>query len=94
LGVHRHLIVDKNLADLQPAIFAMLISFAVCMLALSRCYDVTTYLFVGLAASYDELATRALPIRPLRMEPYLARRMMQATVGVLAGCYCLMQLAR
>jgi hypothetical protein len=94
LGIQRHLIADKNLADLQPAIFAMLISYAVSMLALSRCYDVTTYLFAGLAASYDELATNSIPIYPLRMEPVLAMRMVQATVGVLAGCYCLMQIAR
>ncbi len=54
---------DPELARLKPVFLAVVIGYAIGLLALSRNYTVSTYLILGLAAAYINLTPRARPLR-------------------------------
>jgi putative inorganic carbon (hco3(-)) transporter len=54
---------DPELARLKPVFLAVVVGYAIGLLALSRGYTVSTYLILGLTAAYINLMPRVRPLR-------------------------------
>jgi hypothetical protein len=82
---------DPEMARLQPIVLAILVGYAVGLLALSRDYEVTTYLILGLAAAYINLTPR---FRPLRLNSAFLQRLVVASVLFVASTYVFLRIMR
>lgn len=80
-------IVDPRMKALHPFVLAMLAAYAASMITLTRCYVVPTYLVLGLAASYLEIAHTERPLPPLRFNGPLARRLAMGSAVFLVFAY-------
>jgi len=85
-AVHRTNVreADPEMARLQPIVLAIVVGYAVGLLALSRDYSATTYLILGLAAAYINLTPR---IRPPRLDFGFIQRLVVASVVFIAATY-------
>jgi putative inorganic carbon (hco3(-)) transporter len=88
-GGREQLLLDPELKSIQPYLFAGLASYGLGMLSLSICYNIPTYLLLGLSVAYTRMADRAalLPPTPLRFDPPLLGRFAAAGVFTLASIY-------
>jgi O-antigen ligase len=75
------------LSSFQPYIVGALAAYTVSMMTLTRCDAVPTYLVAGLGVSFERLAVRHTPLRPVEFTPRLLGRMLAATLGFLALLY-------
>jgi putative inorganic carbon (hco3(-)) transporter len=75
---------DPGLARLQPVFLAVIIAYAIGLLALSRGYTISTYLILGLAAAYINLTPRA---RPFRLNFGFIQQLMVASILFVAATY-------
>jgi O-antigen ligase len=83
----RRQIASPTLRHLQPYVLGALAAYAVSMLTLTRCDVVPTYLVAGLGVSYERLARRDTPLRPLEMNWSLVSRMLLVTAAFTAAVY-------
>ncbi len=87
LGDRKVEIRDPRLRVLRPFLLAMLSAFAASMITLTRCYVEPTYLVIGLAAAFLELAVTRRPLPRLRFNYALVSRLATASMGLLAAAY-------
>ena len=81
--------VDVDLRRLGPYLLAIIAGYAVGMLSLSRTYVVPTYLVLGLAGAYGEIARRNGVEPPLpRVSARLGVRLAALGVLFVAATYC------
>ena len=73
--------------DMRPNMLGALAAYAASMLTLTRCDVVPTYLVAGLGVSYERLARRGTPLRPLELTPWLALQMALVTAAFLGVTY-------
>src|SRR5262249_52301436 len=81
-------ISNPEIRRLRPYLFALVASYAVGMLSLSRGYVVPTYLTLGLAAAYLRLANVRPTLPLLRVSPWLVRRLLLVSAASVVGIYC------
>jgi len=86
LNIPRHL-VDPDLGHLLPLLAALLVSYGVGILSLSRIDVVPTYLLLGLATVTGNLAAGKVPAFVLRVDARLVQRCTLASVMFLAASY-------
>ena len=88
-GGREHLLLNHELKSMQPYALAGLAAYGMGMLSLSICYIVPTYLMLGLAVAYTQMASRAAlaPPTPLRFDLPLLSRFAAAGVFTLASIY-------
>jgi O-Antigen ligase len=87
----REALRDPCLRRLVPFLLAMLTSYAVAILALSRVGDVPTYLVLGLVTASLQVATMDTPVPAVRLDLPLVQRMALASVAFLASSYLLVR---
>jgi putative inorganic carbon (hco3(-)) transporter len=87
LGQRDVRIVDPRMRALRPFILAMVAAYAVSMVTLTRCYVVPTYLVLGLAAAYLDLARTERPLPCVRFNGLLARRLVMGSTVFLMFAY-------
>jgi O-antigen ligase len=75
---------DPDLARLRPVVLAIVIGYAIGLLALSRAYTPTTYLILGLTAAYINLTPRGAP---LRLDARFTKRLAMASIAFIAATY-------
>ncbi|HEY1922087.1 MAG TPA: O-antigen ligase family protein [Tepidisphaeraceae bacterium] len=75
---------NPQLARLQPIFLAIVVAYAIGLLALSRDYEVSTYLILGLVAAYINLTPRT---RPLRLNSAFLQRLAVASAVFVAATY-------
>jgi O-antigen ligase len=82
-------VLDAELVRMLPYIAAIITCWAVGIATLSRCYSASTYMIVGVAAAYLNLAGYHQPRpRPIvEFNPPLARQWALCSVGVLAASF-------
>jgi len=83
----RSRIASPLLHSFQPYVMGALAAYATSMLTLTRCDVVPTYLVAGLGVSFERLARRHAPLRPLEFTPRLAMQMAGVSLGYLALLY-------
>lgn len=84
---------DPELVRVRACVLAILISYAVGLISSSRCYEVPTYLFVGLTAVCCRLLAARVPeaIRPFDIGSL--GRLVRASLLVLVGHYVFVRLS-
>jgi O-antigen ligase len=83
---------DPHLSRLQPYVLALVASYAVGLLSLSRCYTVPTQLILALGSAYLALAGRSgSPVVP-RFDAACIRRVFAMGVILLLACYVFLRL--
>jgi len=75
---------DPELARLQPVFLAVVVGYAIGLLALSRGYTASTYLILGLVAAYINLTPR---VRPLRLDSGFIQLLAVASAIFIAATY-------
>ena len=88
-GGKETVLLDPELQGMQPYVLAGLSAFGIGMLSLSICFIVPTYLMLGLAVAYVQMANRSalLAPPPLRFDISLMSRFAAAGVCTLGGIY-------
>jgi len=84
--VRKH-IVSPVLRSFHPYVMGALAAYATSMFTLTRCDVVPTYLVAGLGVSFEQLARRHVPLRPLEFTPQLVLKMFGATAAFVALLY-------
>jgi putative inorganic carbon (HCO3(-)) transporter len=82
---------EARLARLHPMVLAILVSYAVGLLALSRGYTGSTYLILGLGAAYINLTPR---IKPVRLNSSSIQWLCVASVAFIAATYLFVRVMR
>jgi O-antigen ligase len=77
----------SELMRMLPYLMAMLVGFVVSMLSLSRNYFVPTYLVLGVATSYVQIATGQTGLLPLKFDSWFLKRLAVGSVCFLAAIY-------
>jgi hypothetical protein len=85
---------DPELLHLLPFLWAMLVSYAVGILSLSRVDTVPTYLLLGLVSAFGGIATQWAPAFRLRLDSRLVQRMVLASFAFLAASYMFIRVFR
>ncbi|HZN35741.1 MAG TPA: O-antigen ligase family protein [Pirellulaceae bacterium] len=83
----RPMIGSGVLRSFHPFVLGALAAYATSMLTLTRCEVVPTYLVAGLGVSYERLARRNVPLRPLEFTPQLFSAMLGVSLAYLAVLY-------
>jgi hypothetical protein len=80
---------DRELERMRPYVAAVLTAWCVGMATLSRCYAPSTYMIVGLAAAYINLAGyhRPRPVPILQLTPLTVQRWAVCSVGLLLASF-------
>jgi hypothetical protein len=87
VGGHSRSIPDPDFLRLRPYLIAMVVSYAFGMLSSSRCFDLPTYLFLGLATAYVRTAGDYLGSPVLQLDGRLALRLILASMSALIIMY-------
>lgn len=87
LGARGVVIRDPQLAALRPFFLAMLSAYAASMITLTRCYVEPTYLVLGLAAAFLELAHTRRPLPAMRFNYALVSQLAMGSMAFLAVAY-------
>ena len=85
--------LPPNLGRLLPYVTAMLVGFAVSMYSLSRNYVAPTYVMLGLATAFVQIAAGQTQAPPLRFDAWFLKRLAVASVGFLAVIYAFIRVA-
>jgi len=82
-------VLDPELRRMMPYIAAMLAGWCTGMATLSRCYVPPTYMIVGVAAAYINLAGfyRRKPEPIIVLDNLVAQRWVLCSIGLLACCF-------
>jgi O-antigen ligase len=83
----RKQIVSPMLRSFHPYVLGALAAYATSMLTLTRCDVVPTYLVAGLGVSYERLARKQVPLRPLEFTPRLMANMFAMSLAYVALLY-------
>jgi hypothetical protein len=75
------------LRSFHPYVLGALAAYATSMLTLTRCDVVPTYLVAGLGVSYERLARKHVPLRPLEFTPRLMANMFAMSLAYVALLY-------
>jgi len=78
---------NRELTHMLPYVTAMLVGYAVSMYSLSRVYELPTYMMLGLATAYVEIAGRESQSALLRFDSRFLKRLAVGSVGFLAFIY-------
>ncbi|HYV35738.1 MAG TPA: O-antigen ligase family protein [Gemmataceae bacterium] len=84
---YRDYLMDANLRRLLPFLVALLASYGVGILSLSRVDVVPTYLILGVVTAAVSLAAGHVPALALRLDSRLVQRLAMASVAFLAATY-------
>lgn len=85
--------LDPELAKLRPYLVAMIVGYAAGLMSLSRLYVVPTYLVLGLAAVYIEIARRGgIAVTQPSTRTAVVMRMGTLAVAFLGGMYLFVRL--
>lgn len=87
LGARGVTICDPQLGALRPFFLAMLAAYAASMITLTRCYVEPTYLVIGLAAAFLELAETTRPLPAWKFNYRLVSRLAMTGMAFLAVAY-------
>jgi O-antigen ligase len=71
--------IDPNLLRWRPCVLAMTIGYAIGLFSLSRCYGVPTYLILGVATVYGNVAAENAPATAAPMDATMVKRIVQAS---------------
>lgn len=80
-------VLHPELHRLGPYLFAAVASYAAGLLTLSNSYTVPTYMVLGFAVAYTDLARTAPPLPPLRLDGRLLGRLAGGSLAFLAFAY-------
>ena len=83
---------DSTIKQLGPYMLALICSYCVGMYSLSRCYTVTTYVVLGIAASYLHLAETWTSAPGVRFDSQFIQRMFVVGLAVIAFLYIFVRL--
>ena len=80
---------DPQLQSMQPYLLAGLLAYGLGMLSLSICYMVPTFMMLGMAVAYTQMAGRSAVVapKPLRFDLFLLARFAAAGFCFLASLY-------
>jgi hypothetical protein len=87
LGNKNVVIYDPLMAKLRPYILAMIGSYCAGMFSLSRSYTLTTYVLLGIAAAYLQIAEARTSVAGLRFDSHFVQRLFLVGVGCLLFLY-------
>jgi hypothetical protein len=87
LGRWESFLHDPTLRRLRPYLLAIVASYGVGLLSLSRTYIVSTYLILGMASAYLKLALERSPLQQVPVGLVLACRLMTLGVVFLVATY-------
>ncbi|HVJ87580.1 MAG TPA: O-antigen ligase family protein [Caulifigura sp.] len=87
-------LLDPELKRMMPYIAGMLAAWCTGMATLSRCYVPPTYMIVGVAAAYINLAGfhRRKPAPIIALDTLVAQRWVMCSVGMLACCFAFVRM--
>jgi hypothetical protein len=91
---HRWALYDPAMRRLLPFLLAILASYTIGILTLSRVDAVPTYLVLGLVTVFTHVATMYAPVFAARLDTRLLQRMAVATVAFLAVSYMFVRVFR
>jgi hypothetical protein len=83
---------DADLLRLRPYLMAIVAGYAAGMMSLSRTYVVPTYLILGLAAAYIEIARGQAALNLPKVSTRLTARLVMLGGGFLIGTYAFVRL--
>ena len=92
LGKEGVIIYDRLTMQMRPYIWAMICSYSVGMLSLSRPYTVTTYLVFGVAGAYLRIADLRASIAGLRFDSQFVQRLLFVGVAWVVILYMFIRL--
>jgi O-antigen ligase len=75
------------LREWRPYVLAVMVAFSIGLCSLSRCYVVSTYLVIGMAAAFVGLLAEHDPAAVPRMSVPLAQRVTGVSIAVLVASY-------
>jgi putative inorganic carbon (hco3(-)) transporter len=87
LGNDGVIFFDRTTASVRTYIFAMVCSYCAGLLSISRPYTITTYLLLGVAASYLRIAGTRASISGLQFDGRFVRVMIVTEIGVILFIY-------
>jgi O-Antigen ligase len=91
---HRQYLADPELRRMLPFLLAIVISYIVGILSLSRVETVTTYMLLGLVTAFVNVAMVYAPGFAVRFESKLVQRWALASVGFLMASYTFVRVFR
>lgn len=80
-------LVDPGLRRMRPYLLGCVAAYAVGLLSLSLCYMVPTYLILGLAVAFANMAVCYPPVAPLHFDGKVLTRFATLSAGYLAALY-------
>jgi hypothetical protein len=83
---------DAELRRVRPYLMAIVAAYAACMLSLSRAYITPTYMVLGLAEAYLQMATAAVPLSPARFGARHVVRLVLVSLAFVAASYLFVRL--
>ena len=86
-GRTNRVILDPDLKRLQPYLLGSLAAYALGLVSLSLCYVVPTYMLLGLAVAFGNIAACYPALAPVRLNGQLVGRLALLSVGFLASLY-------
>lgn len=91
LGAPRLGLADRHLRGIRPFLLAVLIGYGASMLVSSRCYEIPTYLLLGLATVHLRLVRRYVEVPGYRLTPRLVLRLLGISLltVILLQCFIL-----
>jgi O-antigen ligase len=87
LGPYLPYLPEPQFVRLRPYLIAMIASYVVGMLSLSRCYVLVTYTVLGLAGAYFRIACERWLLPGPRFDIVFIQRMILASVAFLASTF-------
>ena len=92
VGLWRARPSDEGLSRLRPCVAAIVASYAMGLMSLSRCYTVPTQLVIALGATYLSLGAHYGGLVLPRFDVRFVMRIVVASLAVLVGIYCIVRL--
>jgi O-antigen ligase len=91
---YQRALCDPSMRRLLPCLLAILASFTVGVMTLSRTESVTTYMVLGLVTAFMHVATIYTPALAVRIDTRLVQRMALSSVGLLLALYMFVRVFR
>jgi hypothetical protein len=85
---------DPSLRTMVPCLLAILASYIVGIMTLSRVDTLTTYMLLGLITAFTQVATRYTPVPAAWIDTRLLQRMALASVALLMAFYMFVRVFR
>jgi O-antigen ligase len=94
LNQDRETLTDVELRRLLPFLMALVASYVVGILSLSRVGEVPTYLLLGVVMAYSNIATEQAPQVEFKVDTPLVQRLVLASFAFLAASYMFVRVFR